>query len=328
MNTEKHPLENDVSAQIDAHEKALGDLLARLMNVPLEPVRRSVNELAPRLQEVHKAISDTQKDSLPALQGALKDLGEGIVRQMKGLKGSMDDRLTVMKAALDSIAKCQETLQTEVGRVDNRLADIASRMDAGVASQVAIQGAVHEVFGRVKGVGNALDEGLVQQRAQDQILNETVTRSAATLLNISQTLNVTSEAASKVVSGVARLHDDMDTAFSTTHATSEKLGHRVESLGQRMDGHQTSTSKQLAELQPDLTQQLDALAVMIKVSASQMMAVQEENSRARQAELATLVQEQLSLRTQPLRRAIGWLSVLCAASLLASLGLLVPTLMR
>jgi len=269
---------------IEVQENELKELLSRVMKNPLQPLTDQAVQLDKRLQNVEDISKSTSEVSLPAMQRAIREQGEEMRKNLKGLRTAITDDLTELLTA--------------------RLASMPQEVTQLLQGQTSVK--------------DLLSEVQQEQTLQGKLAGDTVLQSEALLLKsfaqmneINNSAKAAAQASEKAVARIDENRGHIGKNLDSMQAEG-RLG--VQQLGDGMTalaGSLSRTSAQVTDLVPTLARRTDELGSRLESGFTSFRGQSEKD------------RHELASALQVMQKRFLWLSVLCGLSFAGSAGLVV-----
>ncbi|KQV46387.1 hypothetical protein [Massilia sp. Root335] len=311
MKRHENPKDEELQRHIDAQEQAMSQLLLRVMERPLAPLHKTIEDLRSHIAAVEQA-------SIHAARSVEAGLGEVLEGQSKRLNRHVND-----------VADGVDSLKEE-------LAGLASTLEKRHDEQVEREQHIQDSLARARDV-------LVQLDAKTDAVNGALVATSADLARVDGALGtireqqrVAVERFSRELGGLGeRLEQQQshfDGSLGRTSSVLEQLDTRAAAANESLAASVRGVAKLDAELGTLREQEqtsasrlkggLDTLAATVEQSSRETAARYEALSESQKALVAAAVQEQLALQLAPFQVRTKWLVAVCALSLASTAALL------
>jgi len=330
----------ELQRNIEEQERAMSEMLLRVMDRPLTPLHKTIEELRSDIAKVQEesvkaalsveaGLSDVLEGQSKRLNRHVGDVAEGIdnlKEKLAGLEsqlekdrtvqaerdGHLQDSLSRAGATLVELHTKADTAGIALATTGSNLARLGEALD-GVGEQQ--QTAVDRLSQELGGLGGRLDE-------QHTHLEGNIGQTTALLAQLDLKAGSTSESLATAARAVAKVDAELGALREQEQAAAGDFSRELSGLAQRIERQQAGLYERVEGVQHALTPQLETLAATIERSSREITHQYESMPAAQKALVAATVQEQLAIQLAPFQVRIKWLVAVCGLSFASTLALL------
>jgi len=340
MKRHENPQDQQLQRNIDEQEQAMSQLLLRVMERPLGPLHKTIDDL-------HAQIAAVQQASIHAAQSVEAGLSEVLDGQSKRLNRHVNDVADSVDSLKQELAGLASTLEKRHsgqverdGTVQDRLAragDLLAQLDAKADAAGSALAATAVDLARVDGTLGAVREQ--QQVVADRMSQEfiglggrleqqqahfdgSLGRTTEVLEQLDTRAAATSDSLGAAARAIAKVDTDLGTLREQEQANAGQLNGGLNALAKQLDRQQTGLCERIDAVKPSLAPQFDTLAATIDKSSRDVANRYDALSETQKALVEATVQQQLALQLAPFQARSKWLIAVCGLSFASTLALL------
>lgn len=340
MKRHENPKDEELQRHIDAQEQAMSQLLQRVMERPLAPLHKTIEDLRGQIAAVQQA-------SIHAAQSVEAGLSEVLEGQSKRLNRHVDDVADGVDSLKEELAGLASTLEKRHGwQVEReqhiqgslaRAGDVLVQLDAKADAVNGALAATAAGLARFDGTLGAVREqqevaaerfsqelgGLGGRLEQQQAhFDGSFGRTTAVLEQLDTRAAATNESLAAAVHAVAKVDAALGALREQEQTSASRLDGGLHTLEQQLDRQQAGLCERIDAVKPALAPHIDALAATVDQSSRETAARYDALPESQKALVAATVQEQLALQLAPFQARTKWLVAVCALSLASTVALL------
>jgi len=309
MKPHEHTQDQELQKNIEEQEQAMAQMLLRVMERPLTPLHKTIEELGTHLAAVQKA-------SVHAAHGVEAGLREALEEQDKRLKRQFNDVADDVEKLEEALAKHASTLdQQHTGQAarDQHMQDTLASAFDGLVQQYA---QVEDSFDKVATALEQLDAKTAA--ALEQLDAKTV----AALHQLDAKAVATGASVAAVASTVGQIDTGLATQREQDLTIATRLSGGLASLSTQLERQQAALSARIDTVPPSMAPQFDLLSATMDKTSREVAERYSILSASQQALVTATVQEQLALQLAPFQAKSTFLLALCVLSFASTLALL------
>jgi DNA repair exonuclease SbcCD ATPase subunit len=340
MKRHENKKDEELQRNIEEQEHAMSALLLRVMERPLVPLHKSLDELREQLAAVQQANTKAAQVVEAGLSEALDGQGKRLNRYFGDVADGIDGlkkELGTLASTLDTHhigqAERNERMQDSLHRADGILAQLEAKADAaGTAIAATAQhltkvddaiGAVHaQQQAGADQLSHELDGMGLRLEQRHAHLDNGLVKTGTMLEQLDIKARATSDSLAAAAHVVAKLDADLGAMREQEHTTAGQLNRGVSGLTQQLDRQQAQLCERISALRPELAPHFEALAVTIDGSAKEVARQYQALPEIHEALVTATVKEQLALQLIPFQIRAKWLFAVCGLSCASTLTLL------
>lgn len=338
----RHDNQHDEELQrnIEEQERAMSELLLRVMERPLTPLHRTIEELQ---TQIAKAQEANVKAAL-SVEAGLSEVLDGQSKRMNRHATDVADGLENLKEDLAGLASALEKDRTSKVERDAHTQDSLARAGAMLgqldakadAASLALTAAARDL--------KQLDETIVgvreqQQTAADRLSREldglsgrmedrhtrldgSIGQATSLLAQLDVKAGSTNDSLAAAADAVVKIDTELAALRAQEQAAAGDVNRELSELAQRLERQQAGLYERLEAVQQAMEPQFETLAATVDRSSREIARQYDSLPEAQKILVAATVQEQLALQLAPFQTQIKWLVAVCGLSFASTLALL------
>jgi ABC-type transporter Mla subunit MlaD len=340
MKRHENPQDVELQRHISEQEQAMSQLLQRVMERPLAPLHKILEDLRSQIaavqqasihaaQSVEAGLSEVLEGQSKRLNRHVNDVADGV----DSLKEELTGLVLTLEKRHDGQVERDQHMQDSLARAGDVLVQLDAKADAAngaLAATAADLAKVDDALGTVReqqqvavdrfsqelgGLGGRLEQ---QQAHFDGSLG----RTTSVLEQLDTRAAAANESLAAAVRAVATVDAELGTLREQEQTSASRLNGGLDKLAQQLDRQQTGLCERIDALMPALAPHFDTLAATVDQSSRETAARYDALSESQKALVAATVQEQLALQLAPFQTRTKWLVAVCALSLASTVALL------
>lgn len=302
----RHENEKDEELQrnIEEQEQAMSELLLRVMERPLVPLHKRLDELREQLAAVQQANANATQSVEAGLLDILEKQGKRLNRHFGDVTDGIDglkEEFTGLASILDNHNNGQverdERIQNSLVRTDEKLAQLEAKADAANAAFVTT----------------------AREHAQ---LDESIAETTMRLVRLDTKVDATSDSLAAAALGVLKVDTELITLREQEQAAASQLITELNTLARQLSRQQAQLYERIDTVQPGLARHFETLAATIDGATKEATSNYESLSENQKVMVTATVQQQLALQLAPFLLRTKWLTAICGLSFASTLALL------
>lgn len=340
MKRHENPKDQELQRHIDEQEVAMSQLLQRVMERPLAPLHKTIEDLRSQIAAVEQAsihaarsveagLSEVLEGQSKRLNRHVNDVADGVdslKEELAGLTSTLEKRHSGqverdlhIQDSLAGAGSVLVQLDAKADAVNGALAATAAglaRVDGTLGAVREQQEVAAERFSQeLGGLGGRLE----QQQAH---FDGSLARTSSILEQLDTRAAATNESLVAAVRAVAKVDAELGTLREQEQTSASRLNGGLATLAQQLDRQQTGLCERIDAVMPALAPHIDALATTVDQSSRETAARYDALSESQRALVTATVQEQLAIQLAPFQARTKWLVAVCALSLASTVALL------
>ncbi len=340
MKRHENPKDLELQRHIDEQEQAMSQLLQRVMERPLAPLHKTIEDLRSQIaavqqasvhaaQSVEAGLSEVLEGQNKRLNRHVNDVADGV----DSLKEELAGLASTLEKRHDGQAERDQHMQDSLARAGDVLVQLDAKADAANGALAATAADLARVDGALVTVREqqqmAVDRfsqelgGLGGRLEQQQAhFDGSLRRTSSVLEQLDTRTAAANESLAAAVSAVAKVDAGLGTLREQEQASTSRLNGGLDTLAQQLGRQQAGLCERIDAVMPALALHIDALAATVDQSSRETAARYHALSESQKALVAATVQEQLALQLAPFQAKTKWLIAVCALSLASTVALL------
>lgn len=338
----RHENQHDEELQhnIEEQEQAMSELLLRVMERPLTPLHRTIEELQNQVAKVQEA---SVKAAL-SVEAGLSEVLDGQSKRMNRHASDVADGIESLKEDLAGLASALEKDRTAKAERDAHTQDSLARAGAMLGQLDAKADAAGLALTATARDLKQLDETLVGVREQQQTaadclsqeldglggrmedrhtrLDGSIGQATSLLAQLDVKSGSTNDSLAAAAAAVAKIDTELAALRAQEQAAAGDVNRELSGLAQRLQRQQTELYERIEAVQQAMAPQFNTLAATIDQSSKEIARQYESLPEAQKVLVAATVQEQLALQLAPFQTQVKWLVAVCGLSFASTLALL------
>lgn len=346
MKRHENQQDEELQRRIDEQEMAMSELLLRVMDRPLTPLHKTIEELRGQIAAVQQANIHAAQSIEAGLSEVLEGQSKRLNRHVNDVADVVDrlkEELAALASTLDERFTRQverdEHIQDRLAQAGNMLAQLDAKADlAGNALVTTARDLanVGDTLGAAREeqqvIANRLSQelgGLGERLEQHQVrFSGSLGKATAFLEQIRTNAAETSDSLAAATRTVAKVDAELGILREQEQASSSQLNGELHALMQQLDRQQVGLCDRIDAVKPELTLYFETLSAAIDHLSKEAALRYETLSETQKALMTATVQEQLALQLAPFRIRTKWLIAVCGLSFASTLALLGMQLLR
>jgi chromosome segregation ATPase len=340
MKRHENPKDQELQRHIDEQEQAMSQLLQRVMERPLAPLHKTIEDLRSQIAAVQQASAHAAQ----SVEAGLSEVIEGQSKRLNRHVNDVADGVDSLKEELAGLASTLEKrhggqveqdqrIEESLARAGNVLVQLDAKADAANSALAAttadlarVDGALGTVREQQKVAAERLSQelgGLGGRLEQQQAhFDGSLGRTSSILEQLDTRAAAANESLAAAARAVAKVDADLGTLREQEQTSASRLHGGLDALAQQLDRHQAGLCERIDAVTPALAPHIDTLAASVDQSSRETAARYDALSGSQKALVAAAVQEQLALQLAPFQARTKWLVAVCALSLASTVALL------
>jgi chromosome segregation ATPase len=340
MKRHENPKDQELQRHIDEQEQAMSQLLQRVMERPLAPLHKTIEDLRSQIAAVQQASAHAAQSVEAGLSEVIEGQGKRLNRHVNDVADGVDSLKEELAGLASTLEKRHggqveqdQRIEESLARAGNVLVQLDAKADAANSALAAttadlarVDGALGTVREQQKVVAERLSQelgGLGERLEQQQAhFDGSLGRTSSILEQLDTRAAAANESLAAAARAVAKVDADLGTLREQEQTSASRLHGGLDALAQQLDRHQAGLCERIDAVTPALAPHIDTLAASVDQSSRETAARYDALSGSQKALVAATVQEQLALQLAPFQARTKWLVAVCALSLASTVALL------
>lgn len=326
MKRHENPKDLELQRNIDEQEQAMSQLLQRVMERPLAPLHKTIEDLRSQIaavqqasvhaaQSVEAGLSEVLEGQSKRLNRHVNDVADGV----DSLKEELAGLAVTLEKRHDGQAERDQHMQDSLARAGDVLVRLDAKADAAKSTLAATAADLARVDGAL---GTVREQQEVAAERFIQELGGLGGRLEQQQAHFDGSLGRANESLAEAVRAVAKVDTELCILREQEQISASRLNGGLDMLAQQLGRQQAGLCERIDAVMPALAPHVDALAATVDRSTRESAARYDALSESQKALVAATVQEQLALQLVPFQARTKWLVAVCALSLASTVALL------
>ncbi len=338
----RHENQKDQEQQrnIEEQEQAMSELLLRVMERPLVPLHKTLDELREKLAAIQQANTNVTQSVEAGLLDVLEKQGKRLNRSfddvtegIDGLKEELTDLASIIDKHNNGQAERDERIQGSLVRAGDKLTQLEANADTASAAFINTARDLAKIDDALGGIreqqqtvgdqiGNELGHLGVRLERQHAQLDESIAKTTMGLERLHTKADTTTDSLAVAALGISKVDTELLTLREQEQAAASQLIIELNTLAHQLGRQQAQLCERIDTVQPGLARHFETLAATIDGATREATSNYESLSENQKVMVTAAVQEQLAIQLAPFLLRTKWLAAICGLSFASTLALL------